>query len=89
VTVYEKQEAAMQAGTLSPRDVIAVGLTRVEWANLLRRLRTAQPQMGRLAWMSIASIEAVIGEDQHGCKKENGGDADTGGFRAAGHGASG
>lgn len=57
-TVSDKLEVGDK---LIPR---AVTLSRGEWANLIRRLRKADAQLGRLAWMGITSIEAQLMEQE-------------------------
>jgi len=60
--VVEQQIARGEVGEL---DSISVTVPRQQWLNLLRALRhdpNLQPQLGRLAWMTVSHIEFAVSE---------------------------
>jgi hypothetical protein len=57
---YERVEARIAARKIPALHPVTVTLAAGEWANLLRALHRAQPQLGRLAWLSIGSVEAQM-----------------------------
>jgi len=68
-TVYGDELMRMEAGHGEALQPLTITLSRYEWVNLLRALREnpkAQPQLGRLAWMSVSSIEAQIIDSRKG-----------------------
>ncbi len=61
----EKKPHTIEAN-MTPRPIanpVSITLDRREWENLVKALRkdaNLQPQLGRLAWMTVVSIEGAL-----------------------------